>query len=182
MRALSTALLGVAVAAAPALAQEVHKYDPEAEVTITGVVVDFHESKAKNDHPGLHFVLEIPVDSAEAPAAPEPAAPEPAAPEPAAPEPASVGEASAGLEPDAAAPAEVTEASPPAPAETVEVHACPLQFLSLLDFPVENGDEITVTGSRPEGSPVLIARMIKKGAVELQVRDEKGVPIWDELR
>jgi hypothetical protein len=166
MRTLCAVLLGVAVAVTPAWGQTVPDYDPEAEVTITGVVVDVHESKAKSDHPGLHFVLGIPPASTEANQEAAPAAPPPAAPDEAEMEPA----------PDAAA------GPPPAPTETVEVHACPVQFLTLLDFPVEKGDEITVTGSRPGGGPILIAREITKGAVKLQVRDEAGEPIWDELR
>jgi hypothetical protein len=162
MRALSAALLGLAVAATPALAQTAHKYDPNAEVTITGVVVDYHESKAKNDHPGLHFILEIPGT----PAAP----PEPASPEP----------APADLAPEVAAPEGPGEGAPPAtPAEQVEVHACPVKLLSQLDFPIEKGDEITVTGSR--SGDVVIARVVKKGSAELQLRDAEGVPIWTGL-
>jgi len=162
MRAHSVALLVLAVAATPALAQKAHKYDPEAEVTVTGVVVDHHESKAKNDHPGLHFILEIPG----APSAP----PEPASPEP----------APADLAPEAAAPESSGEETPtPGPAETVEVHACPVKLLSQLDFPIEKGDEITVTGSRT--GDVLIARVVKKGSAELQLRDAEGVPIWTGL-
>jgi hypothetical protein len=161
MRTLSVALLGLVVAAPLALAQGAHEYDPAAEVTITGVVVDYHESKKKNDHPGLHFVLEIPGAPAEAASEPEPAAPADLAPELAAPE--------AAAEPP----------SPPAPVETVEVHACPVKLLSQLDFPIEKGDEITVTGSR--SGDVLIARVLKKGSAELNLRDEKGVPIWTGL-
>ena len=29
------------------------EYDPKAEVTIKGVVEDFHDSKTRGDHPGL---------------------------------------------------------------------------------------------------------------------------------
>ncbi len=162
MRTHSVALLVLTVAATPALAQKAHKYDPQAEVTITGVVVDYHESKAKNDHPGLHFMLEIPG----APSAP----PEPASPEP----------GPAVLAPEAAAPEGPGEEAPaPAPAETVEVHACPVKLLSQLEFPIDKGDEITVTGSRT--GDVLIARVIKKGSAELQLRDAEGVPIWTDL-
>jgi hypothetical protein len=164
MRALSAALLGLAVAATPALAQTAHRYDPEAEVTITGVVVDYHESKAKNDHPGLHFILEIPGAPAEPAPAPEPPPSAPAAY--LAPEAA-----------DSGGPGE--EAPTPTPAETVEVHACPIKLLSQLDFPIEKGDEITVTGSR--SGDVVIARVVKKGSAELQLRDEEGVPIWTGL-
>ena len=161
MRALSVALLSLAVAATPVLAQKAHKYDPEAEVTITGEVVDLHEATAKNDHPGLHFILEI----AGAPAEPAPAPEPPAA---------------ADLAPDAVPPGAPAEPTPPAaPAETVEVHACPVKLLSQLDFPVEKGDEVTVTGSR--SGDVVIARVIKKGSAELQLRDAEGVPIWTGL-
>ena len=43
------------------------------------------------------------------------------------------------------------------------------------------GDKLTVTGSRPGGGKVLIARELKRGTVTLQLRDEKGVPIWTGL-
>jgi hypothetical protein len=172
MRALSTVLLGLAVAAPVALAQKAHEYDPAAEVTITGVVLDYHESKKKDDHPGLHFILEIPGAPAEAASESVPTAntadlaPEAAAPEAAASEAAA---SEAAPEPP----------SPPAPVETVEVHACPVKLLSQLDFPIEKGDEITVTGSR--SGDVVIARVVKKGSAELQLRDEEGVPIWTGL-
>ena len=35
--------------------------------------------------------------------------------------------------------------------ETVEVHACPLRFMTELEFAVEKGDTVTVLGSRPGG-------------------------------
>ena len=188
MRALATAVLGVAVATAPALAQQALEYDTNAEVTVTGVVVDTHESEERDNHPGLHFILEIapaPEDVAtaaesvasEPSAVGEPAAGEPAAP--VAPEPA------AGTEPGAPAapgPAAPVEPEPPAvEAETVEVHACPMDLLGYLDFTVEKGDELTVTGSRPGDGSILVARELVKGTVKLQVRDPKGVPIWTDL-
>ena len=201
MRALATALLVVAVATAPALAQKAPEYDTNAEVTVTGVVVDTHEAKEKNDHPGLHFTLRIgpaAEDVAEAaeevaPAAPatgEPsdaAAPEPsgaAAPEPAgaaAPEPAG---AAAPEPPVATAPEPAAAEAPEKPAvgaNTVEVHACPMDLLGYLDFKVEVGDELTVTGSRPGDGAIIIARELEKGTVKLRVRDAEGVPIWTDL-
>ena len=60
-------------------------------------------------------------------------------------------------------------------------HACPVRLLSQLDFPIETGDEITVTGSRPGSGPILIAREIKKGVVSLTLRDDEGEPIWAGL-
>jgi hypothetical protein len=188
MRALATALLGVVVATAPALAQTAPEYDPTAEVTVTGRVVGSHESVAEDDHPGLHFVLEIgPAPGAE-PAAPEAVVPEaPVAGETATEEPeaAAAPEPAAGAEPGAPAAPEPAVAAEPEPAvaeaNTVEVHACPMDLLGYLDFPIEEGDELTVTGSRPAAGPIIIAREIVKGTVKLQVRDAEGVPIWEDL-
>ena len=63
-------------------------------------------------------------------------------------------------------------------AETLEVHLCPVQFLNELEFSIEKGDALTVTGSRPKGSEFLVAREVRKGQVSLILRDAKGVPIW----
>lgn len=210
MRALATALLGVAVATAPALAQRAPRYDPDAEVTVTGVVVDTHEAKRRNDHPGLHFVLEIALPPAAEPEAAEVAAPEaptgeataegpqaPVAPEPAAglepgasavpaPPPPGPEDPAVPAAPEPAGPAEPEAPAPPSPpavpVETVEVHACPMDLLGYLDFTVEKGDELTITGSRPGDGSIIVAREIVKGEVKLQVRDPKGVPIWTELQ
>jgi len=62
--------------------------------------------------------------------------------------------------------------------ETVEVHACPVRFLSELDFTLQSGDTITVTGSRKTEPPVIVAREIRKGQLSLVLRDAKGVPNW----
>jgi hypothetical protein len=138
---LLVAVLAAALAAAPALAQapaappvakapaakapaaKAPEYDPKAEVTITGVVEDFHESKTRGDHPGLHLVVK-------------------------------------------------TET------ETVEVHACPVRFMKELEFAIEKGDTITVTGSRPGGGEVLVAREVQKGQTSLILRDKDGTPVW----
>jgi hypothetical protein len=164
MRPLSITVLSLCFVAlaTPTRAQKVHKYDPSAEVTVTGVVADYHESKKRGDHPGLHFILEVP---------PAPAETAPAAEE----------AETTDLAPQAESPETAVEAAPPAEVETLEVHACPVRLLSQLDFPIEKGDELTVSGSRPGGGEVIIAREIKKGTVSLQLRDEKGVPIWTGL-
>lgn len=175
MRALSVSavFLCVALVATPARAQKLHKYDPGAEVTVTGVVVDYHESKKRSDHPGLHFILEVPTAAAETLPAADEAGTAALVPE------TGATEAGAGkLAREAGATEASVEATPPAEVETLEVHACPVRLLSQLDFPIEKGDELTVTGSRPGGGEVLIAREIKKGTVSLQLRDDKGVPIW----
>jgi hypothetical protein len=62
--------------------------------------------------------------------------------------------------------------------EAVEVHACPVRFLSELEFTLEKGDAVTVEGSRPGGGEVLVAREITKGQTSLILRDKTGEPIW----
>lgn len=72
------AVLAAALAAAPALAQapaappaaKAPEYDPRAEVTIRGVVEDFHESKTRGDHPGLHLIVKTETETVEVHACP----------------------------------------------------------------------------------------------------------------
>jgi hypothetical protein len=142
MRALSAILGAVLLVTSPAWAQapaaqapaapappakapaaRAPEYDPKAEVTIKGVVEDFHESKVRADHPGLHLVVK-------------------------------------------------TET------ETVEVHACPVRFMSELEFTIARGEEVTVVGSRPKPDGVLVAREITKGQSSLILRDKDGAPVW----
>jgi hypothetical protein len=142
MKVLFAALLGGVLLASTALAQappapappakapaakappaKAPEYDPSAEVTIKGVVEDFHESKMRGDHPGLHIILK-------------------------------------------------TET------ESVEVHACPLQFMTDLDFAVVKGDTLTVIGSRPGGEGIVVAREVTKGQMSLTLRDKTGAPVW----
>lgn len=130
METLVVALLGGLLAAAPALVQappakapKTPAYDTKAEVTITGVVDDLHESKLRADHPGLHLIVK-------------------------------------------------TET------EAVEVHTCPVRFMKDLEFGVEKAETVTVIGSRPGGTGVVLAREIKKGQTSLSCRDKAGVPAW----
>lgn len=132
MRVLLGALLVAALAASPVLAQapaakpaapKAPEYDTNAEVTLQGVVEDFHESQVRGDHPGLHLMVK-------------------------------------------------TET------ETVEVHACPVRFMKELDFAVDKGDAVKVTGSRPGGTGVVVAREIQKGQTSLILRDKAGAPVW----
>lgn len=62
--------------------------------------------------------------------------------------------------------------------ETVEVHACPVRFLNELEFTIEKGDKLAVTGSRRKGTSLIVAREITKGQLSLILRDKKGVPNW----
>jgi hypothetical protein len=72
MKALRSALLGGLLAAAPLVAQvpKAPEYDPKAEVTIKGTIEDFHESKARGDHPGLHLIVKTETESVEVHACP----------------------------------------------------------------------------------------------------------------
>ena len=108
---------------AKAPAVKAPEYDPKAEVTIKGVVEDFHESKTRGDHPGLHLIVR-------------------------------------------------TET------ETVEVHACPVRFMTELEFAIEKGDTVTVVGSRPGDGEIVVAREITKGQTSLILRDKTGAPVW----
>jgi len=62
--------------------------------------------------------------------------------------------------------------------ETVEVHACPVRFLSELEFTIEVGDKLSVIGSRRKGAAVMVAREITKGQLSLILRDKAGTPNW----
>jgi hypothetical protein len=62
--------------------------------------------------------------------------------------------------------------------ETVEIHACPVRFLSELEFTIAIGDKLVVVGSRPRKGAVIVAREITKGQLSLILRDKKGVPNW----
>jgi len=78
MRMLLAALLA-ALVAIPALAQappaakapaKAPEYDPRAEVTITGVIEDIHESTTRGDHPGLHLIVKTETETIEVHACP----------------------------------------------------------------------------------------------------------------
>lgn len=62
--------------------------------------------------------------------------------------------------------------------ESVEVHACPVRFMKELDFALDKGDSVKVTGSRPGGTGLVVAREIQKGQTSLILRDKTGAPVW----
>lgn len=68
-------------------------------------------------------------------------------------------------------------------AEAVAQHidVAPASFLKLLEFPIEAGDYVTLTGSWGEtadGSPVFLVHGIQKKSVTVNVRDPAGAPVW----
>ena len=83
MRILTALVVGGLLAASPVLAQappakapekkapaKAPEYDPKAEVTIEGVVEDFHESQMRGDHPGLHLIVKTETETVEVHACP----------------------------------------------------------------------------------------------------------------
>lgn len=63
---------------------------------------------------------------------------------------------------------------------SLEVHLGPSNFLDQQQFTFQKGDQIEVTGSKPQiqGTAVLIAREIKKDNRTLLLRDANGFPKW----
>ena len=64
--------------------------------------------------------------------------------------------------------------------ETIAVHLGPAWFIDRQKIKVEQGDTITVTGSRVtfKDAPAIIASEIKKGDAVLKLRDANGFPVW----
>ena len=61
------------------------------------------------------------------------------------------------------------------------IDVAPANFLKLLDFPIEVGDELELKGSRSEtadGSTVFLVHEMKKRKVMVNVRDPEGKPLW----
>jgi len=89
MRVLAAVLFGGVLLASPAWAQapaapappakapaakapaaKAPEYDVKTEVTIKGVVEDFHESQMRGDHPGLHLIVKTETETIEVHACP----------------------------------------------------------------------------------------------------------------
>jgi hypothetical protein len=84
MRILTALIVLGLLAASPVLAQappapappakgpatKAPEYDTKAEVTIKGVVEDFHESQTRGDHPGLHLIVKTETETIEVHACP----------------------------------------------------------------------------------------------------------------
>lgn len=66
------------------------------------------------------------------------------------------------------------------PGDVIDVHLGPLWFIERLDLKLEPGDHVELRGSRVriDGKPVVIAAEIRKGDIDLVLRDEKGAPVW----
>jgi len=62
----------------------------------------------------------------------------------------------------------------------VHVDTSPAEFLKMLDFAIESGDDLEVTGvwARWDGNRVLLARIVTRQKVAVSVRDLEGKPVW----
>ena len=65
--------------------------------------------------------------------------------------------------------------------DTIDIYLCPKAFLDDMGATFAKGDEVTITGSKikQDGSDLVLARQIVKGADTLMLRDEKGKPVWN---
>lgn len=63
-----------------------------------------------------------------------------------------------------------------------EVHLGPDFFINAAKIELGEGDEVTIVGSSVsfEGRDVLVAKRITKGTIGLQLRDDRGQPVWAE--
>ncbi|MGD8747447.1 MAG: hypothetical protein PVI44_03200 [Balneolaceae bacterium] len=63
--------------------------------------------------------------------------------------------------------------------ETVSVHLGPVWYMEQQES-LNEGDRIVVTGSRIsyKGAPAIIAAVVRKNEMTLQLRDRNGFPVW----
>lgn len=66
--------------------------------------------------------------------------------------------------------------------DVFQVHLGPAEFVEKT-MTFKEGDAVQVTGSKMKmmGETVVIAREVKKGDKVLKLRDENGMPAWDEM-
>ena len=64
--------------------------------------------------------------------------------------------------------------------EPTPVHLGPSWYLENQDLDIQEGDEVTITGSRleAEGIPLIIATRIESAEGSLMLRDGMGFPVW----
>ncbi|MGO9621008.1 MAG: DNA-binding protein [Desulfobaccales bacterium] len=64
----------------------------------------------------------------------------------------------------------------------ITVHLGPPSYVRKQCFDLKQGDSLEVTGSQVtrDGQPQILAAQVKKDGQILKVRDEQGVPLWQE--
>lgn len=68
--------------------------------------------------------------------------------------------------------------------QVLRVHLGPVWYLERQDFPLEIDDKVEVSGARTmlEGEVVLLATAVRKKDKILQLRNDKGLPLWSAWR
>ena len=68
--------------------------------------------------------------------------------------------------------------------DTVTVHLCPKWLGEYLNLNIQPKDDVVIEGCKAQckGCQVFIASKLTANGIILQLRDEKGSPIWDRLR
>ena len=61
---------------------------------------------------------------------------------------------------------------------TVEVHLAPPQYLVWHQFLLQVGARVEIVAAKAKGEPHYLARSVKAGARTLDLRDERGAPLW----
>jgi hypothetical protein len=66
--------------------------------------------------------------------------------------------------------------------DKVRISVCPKPFQDEMGISFSKGEEIAITGSKvkQEGTEVILAREMVRGADTLMFRDNKGNPVWNE--
>ena len=64
----------------------------------------------------------------------------------------------------------------------ITVQLGPPTYVRKQGFDLKQGDSLEVTGSQVtrDGQPLLLAAQVKKDGQTLKLRDEQGVPLWQE--
>jgi len=64
----------------------------------------------------------------------------------------------------------------------ITVQLGPPAYVRKQGFDLKQGDSLEVTGSQVtrDGQPLLLAAQMKKDGQTLKLRDEQGVPLWQE--
>ena len=64
----------------------------------------------------------------------------------------------------------------------ITIHLGPPWYVRKQGFDLKQGDSLEVTGSQVtrDDQPLLLAAQVKKDGQTLKVRDEQGVPLWQE--
>jgi hypothetical protein len=68
--------------------------------------------------------------------------------------------------------------------DTFDIYLCPKSFLDDMGVSFSKGDEISLIGSKVkvENADLILAREVVKGNDTLELRDEKGNPVWNWKR